>query len=176
MNPLRIYLVRHAEAQEPGGAPDSDRRLTEAGLGQARALGGAFRALGVRLDGILSSPLLRACQTAQEMAARLDPCPAVEIRDRLASGAGPRQYFEELEVWTKRDVALVGHMPDLARMAAVLLAEDPEISLVFRPSAAYCIDVDRAARTGKLVWFHGPDKLAELAGPQGRPSPPPSPL
>lgn len=161
---LRVYLVRHAEAQPPGSAADVDRRLTDEGLRQARAAGSAFRALGVRLEGILSSPLLRACQTAQEISARLDPSPAVEIRDPLASGAGPREYFEELKRWQDRAaVAVVGHMPDLARVAAVLLAGESDISLAFQPAAACCIDVQ--GRTGKLVWFHGPEKLAELAGP-----------
>jgi phosphohistidine phosphatase len=160
---MRVYLIRHAEAQPPGGAADIDRRLTDDGLRQARAAGAALKALGVKLDGILSSPLLRACQTAQEISARLDPSPAVEIRERLASGAAPATYFEELGRWTRGDVALVGHMPDLARIAAVLLAAEPEISLAFAPSAACCIDVDLAAQAGKLVWFHGPDRLAELA-------------
>ena len=161
---LRVYLIRHAEAQPVGSAADVDRRLTDEGVRQARAAGAAFRALGVRLEGILCSPLLRACQTAQEISARLDPSPAVEIRDSLACGAGPREYFEEFGRWTARGaVAVVGHMPDLARVAAVLLAGEEEISLAFLPSAACCIDVQ--GRAGKLVWFHGPERLAELAGP-----------
>ena len=160
---MRVYLVRHAEAEPAGGSADVDRRLTETGVQQARAAGVAFKALHVKLDGILSSPVLRACQTAQEMSARLDPSPAVEIRDGLACGASPDRYFEELDRWTRGDVALVGHMPDLARVAAVLLAGEPEISLAFAPSAACCLDVDLDARQGKVVWFHGPDRLAELA-------------
>jgi len=163
---MRIYLIRHAEAQDPGSAADVDRRLTEAGEAQARVAGGALRALGARVAGILSSPLLRACQTAQEISARLDPSPAVEIRDALAPGAAPRGYFEELRGWSLGgEVAVVGHMPDLARVAAVLLAAEPGISLTFAPSATCCVDVDLAAETGKLVWFHGPARLAELAGP-----------
>ena len=162
---MRIYLIRHAEAQEPGSAADVDRRLTEAGEAQARAAGGAFRALGARVSGILSSPMLRACQTAQLISARLDPSPAVEIRDSLAPGAAPRAYFEELRAWKQGgEVALVGHMPDLARVAAVLLAAEPGISLAFATSATCCVDADPAAETGKLVWFHGPDRLRELAG------------
>ena len=162
---MRVYLIRHAEAQNPGGAADVDRRLTEAGEAQARAAGAALRALGSRVAGVLSSPLLRACQTAQEISARLDPSPAVEIRDALAPGAAPLRYFEELRGWKLGgEVAVVGHMPDLARVAAVLLAAEPEISLAFKPSAVCCVDVDLQAATGKLVWFHGPDRLAELAG------------
>ena len=160
---MRIILIRHAEARAVEGGGDFDRRLTDDGLRQARTAGDAFRALGLRLGAILTSPLMRACQTAQELAARLDPSPAVEIRESLASGAGPQAYFEEFKAWSQGDLAVVGHMPDLARVAAVLLAEEPEISLAFQPSAACCIDVHLGAQTGKLLWFHGPDRLAELA-------------
>jgi phosphohistidine phosphatase len=161
---MRVYFIRHAEAQEPGSAADVDRRLTPAGEAQARAAGGALRALGAKVAGILSSPLLRSCQTAQEISARLDPSPAVEIRETLAPGAAPPRYFAELRGWSQGgEVAVVGHMPDLARVAAVLLAAEPEISLAFKPSAVCCVDVDLQASTGKLVWFHGPDRLAELA-------------
>ena len=58
-----IWLLRHAEAAD--GAPDDERPLTEAGRDQARAAGAALAALGVRLDGCVSSPKLRALQTAQ---------------------------------------------------------------------------------------------------------------
>ncbi|HEX7897853.1 MAG TPA: phosphohistidine phosphatase SixA [Planctomycetota bacterium] len=162
---MKVYFIRHAEAQEPGSASDVDRRLTDAGAAQARAAGAALRKLGARVAGILSSPLLRACQTAQEISARLDPSPGVEIRETLAPGAAPRRYFEELGKWSLGgEVAVVGHMPDLARVVAVLLAAEPEISLAFQPSAVCCVEVDLPAETGKLVWFHGPEKLAALAG------------
>lgn len=160
---MRVVLIRHAEARAVEGGGDFDRLLSDVGLRQAKAAGDAFRALGLRLDGILCSPLMRACQTAQELAARLDPSPAVEIRDTLASGAGPQAYFQELAAWKRGDLAVVGHMPDLARVAAVLLAAEPPISLSFLPSAACCIDVHLPSQAGKLVWFHGPDRLAELA-------------
>lgn len=165
---MRVILIRHAEARVVEGGRDFDRLLSDDGLRQARAAGVAFRALGVRLAAILTSPLVRACQTAQELAAGLDPSPAVEIRESLACGAGPRAYFDELKAWGRGDVAMVGHMPDLARVAAVLLSAEPEISLTFQPSAACCIDIELSAPSGKLVWFHGPDRLAELANPGGR--------
>lgn len=160
---MRVYFIRHAEAQEVGSTSDFDRRLTEPGLAQARAAGAAFRVLGAKISGILSSPLLRACQTAQEISARLDPSPAVEIRDSLAPGAAPRSYFKEFEGWSRGELAVVGHMPDLARVAAVLLAATPDVSLAFKPSATCCVDVDLQTQSGTLVWFHGPEKLAELA-------------
>ena len=160
---MRVYLIRHATAAAPGSGSDGERALTDDGLREAQACGRALKALGARLRAILASPLLRACQTAQEIASRLDPSPAVEIREALAAGAGPRQYFEALQGWEDGEVAVVGHMPDLGRVAAVLLSGAPEVSVVFKPSAVCCLDVDVANETGTLVWFHGPEKLAELA-------------
>jgi len=159
---MRVYLIRHASAGDPGTVADGERALTADGLREAQAAGRALRALGARLRAILCSPLLRACQTAQEIAAKLDPCPAVEIRDALTAGASPRDYFEALRPWTSGEVAVVGHMPDLGRVAAVLMSGAPEVSVVFKPSAVCCLEVDLDRESGSLVFFHGPDRLAEL--------------
>ena len=58
-----LWLLRHADAAE--GAPDDERPLTERGIQQAEAAGQALKQLGVKLDACLSSPKLRALQTAQ---------------------------------------------------------------------------------------------------------------
>ena len=81
--PLRLYLVRHAEAAP--GEPDDLRPLTPAGRETARALGARLAADGVQADAVLSSPLLRARETAAELgrALRCEP----EADERLAPGS-----------------------------------------------------------------------------------------
>ena len=62
---MRLYLVRHAKAEQ--GEPDDLRRLTPDGRAAARDLGRRLAAEGVAPDAVLSSPLLRARETAEEI-------------------------------------------------------------------------------------------------------------
>src|SRR5947207_15995446 len=83
LRPVQLVIVRHAEAA--AGEPDELRPLTPEGREAARALGERLAAEGVQPDAVLSSPLLRARQTADELAR-----PAgltVEPDERLAPGA-----------------------------------------------------------------------------------------
>jgi phosphohistidine phosphatase SixA len=80
---VRVYLVRHAEAAP--GEPDDLRRLTSAGRSAARKLATRLAAEGVRPDAVLSSPLLRARETAAELARPFGS--RVETDERLAPGA-----------------------------------------------------------------------------------------
>lgn len=120
---MRLYLVRHAEAER--GERDELRRLTPAGRRQARELGQRLAADGVRPDIVLSSPLLRARQTGQELArATGAPC---EADDRLAPGATADDILAAV-AGRGEQVVVVGHQPDLGRAAAALTGgEEPAL-------------------------------------------------
>jgi phosphohistidine phosphatase len=134
-----LWLLRHAEARD--GSPDDARPLTERGVGQARAAGLTLRRLGVRLEACLSSPKLRAVQTAR---LACDPL-GVPVTTVAALSGEPfdvRKLTAGLE-----DVLLVGHDPSFtltlhdltgaqARMAKGGLAavEKGELLLLLRPS------------------------------------------
>src|SRR5438445_5219171 len=84
---MLMYLIRHAEAVElgtPGAARDFDRALTEHGREQSRALADAFARLKLPVDAIVASPLVRAHQTAVELAAIWHPGNRVVTCDQLA--------------------------------------------------------------------------------------------
>jgi len=116
---VRLYLVRHAEAER--GEPDELRRLTAAGRRQARELGRRLAADGVRPDAVLTSPLLRARETGEEIArATGAPCLADE---RLAPGA-TADDVRSVVAGRGEQVVLVGHQPDLGRIAAALAGGD----------------------------------------------------
>jgi phosphohistidine phosphatase len=101
-----IWLLRHGEAED--GSPDADRRLTERGESQARAAGLALAKLGVELDVCLTSPRVRAYQTAELACEALGLEPQPESR----LGGGP---FDPEELAAGRDeVLLVGHDPDFS--------------------------------------------------------------
>jgi phosphohistidine phosphatase SixA len=112
---VRLYLVRHAEAAP--GEPDDLRPLTSAGRTAARDLGGRLAADGVRPEVVLTSPLLRARETAGELGRALD-C-EVEADERLAPGA-TAQTLREAIVDRGDEVVVVGHQPDCGRIAAEL--------------------------------------------------------
>jgi phosphohistidine phosphatase len=103
-----IWLLRHAEAAD--GAPDAERPLTTRGRDQARAAGAALAALGVQLDACLSSPKLRAVQTAELVT---DLLGGIEVRTDERLGGGPFDP-NELALEAGEDVLLVGHDPDFS--------------------------------------------------------------
>jgi phosphohistidine phosphatase len=101
-----IWLLRHGEAEE--GSPDSERRLTEKGEAQSRAAGLALAKIGVKLDACLTSPKVRAYQTAKLACEALGVEPRHE--PRLAGGPfDPEQLAAGLG-----EVLLVGHDPDFS--------------------------------------------------------------
>lgn len=108
-----IYLLRHGDA-ETGNGDDAARQLTAKGKRQALTAGLALVALGAKLDACLTSPKLRAAETAQLACEPLGLAPetANELRggdfDALALAAG------------RGDVLLVGHEPDFSSEVARL--------------------------------------------------------
>lgn len=117
---MRVYLCRHAQAGP--GEPDELRGLSADGLEQARALG---EALAGRADApalVLSSPLLRAQQTAAEIG-RATGAP-VRIEEALAPGATAEALTRALGD-EQGPVVTVGHQPDCSEIALALIGRDP---------------------------------------------------
>ena len=127
---MRLVLVRHAEAAP--GDPDELRALTATGQEQARALGQRLRADGVRPDAVLSSPLLRARETAAALGFGMP-----QTVDELAPGATADDV--RAAIAERGDtVVVVGHQPDCSRVTAALRGgEEP----AFPPAGAQIIDL-----------------------------------
>jgi phosphohistidine phosphatase len=102
-----LWLLRHGDAED--GSPDAERPLSEKGRGQARAVGGALKALGVELDACLTSPKVRALDTARIACEPLGVEP--ELEPKLAGGPFDAQA---LAAGLGDDVLLVGHDPDFS--------------------------------------------------------------
>ena len=116
---MRLLIVRHAEAAS--GLPDELRPLTPHGRHQARELGRRLVAESLAPDVVLTSPLLRARETAAELGLQ-EP----EVDGRLAPGASPTAYRNAIR-GRGETVLVVGHQPDCGRVAAALTgaAEPP---------------------------------------------------
>ncbi len=119
--------------------------------------------MGVRIDVVLTSPLVRARQTAAILAEGLDVRPEVVTCAALAPGVTPRVSLEVVgRMTTPRRFALVGHEPGLGRLVASLIGGRRPIA--FRKGGACRVDVslwgERPA--GTLVWFLPPRLLRTL--------------
>jgi phosphohistidine phosphatase len=109
-----IWLLRHGEAEDGEGKPDEERELTEKGRRQSELAGGALANLGVKLDACLTSPKVRALDTARLACESLGV--EVEVDERLKGGD-----FDPLELAAGRgEVMLVGHEPDFSRAVAAV--------------------------------------------------------
>ena len=108
-----IWLLRHGDAEHVEGKADAERELTKKGERQARDAGRALKELGVELDVCLTSPKVRARQTAELACKKLGV--KVEEDKRLAGGD-----FDPLELAAGRgEVMMVGHEPDFSRAVAL---------------------------------------------------------
>ena len=163
--PCELYLVRHAIAAERGEKypDDAKRPLTSHGIERMRQVVKGFRTLDPDINLILTSPLIRARQTADILLAGLSPSPDLSVEDTLAPGHRPEAVADALGAHAAHEVvALVGHEPDLGILAAWLIAaREP---LVFKKGAIARIDVSgKPGRDGQLVWLATPRMLRGLA-------------
>jgi phosphohistidine phosphatase len=119
----------------------------------------------VEIDEIFTSPLVRTKQTAELLAAALDPKPTVKPLDALAPGHTASAVMTQLAKLAKRRrIALVGHEPDLGELAAYLLGAQRAVP--FKKGGICRIDVQglTSKRAGSLTWFLPPKVLRKLAG------------
>jgi phosphohistidine phosphatase len=149
MSAHRVYLVRHAKA-EPGGPSmqDAARRLTVEGRRRFNLLLGA---LGGRLSArrIVSSPLVRARQTAELLASATGATIAED--ERLASGVSGGPELLALVREAAADTALVGHNPEIAEAVARVAGKDLEV----KPGAVAALDVE--GKDVRLAWLQAPE-------------------
>jgi phosphohistidine phosphatase SixA len=120
---MRVFLIRHAKA-DPGepDEPDELRPLTESGREQARELAARLSRHATPPAIVLTSPLLRARQTAEPIARATGA--EVRIDQRLAPGASATLLREAME-GLDGPVAAVGHQPDCSEIAFALSGRDP---------------------------------------------------
>lgn len=119
-----LLLLRHGIAEERGGSqPDDQRALTVAGRARTRLVLDRLRRLDLGCDLLLTSPLLRARQTAA-LALEAGLAPELRDLDALAPAGDARPALEELLATPWKRLGLVGHEPDLSLLASRLLGHD----------------------------------------------------
>jgi len=165
---MRLYIVRHAIAAEAEEAEaDSQRPLTEKGRRKMRKIALGLRELEGMVDLILTSPYLRAAQTAQILGRvfKLKKGQVIET-EQLAPMGFPDQLIQQVNEGHPEagSVMLVGHEPYLSRLVSVLVSGDSNLSLNFKKGGVCRLSLDQLqyGRCATLDWLLFPSQLAEI--------------
>ena len=154
---MRLYLLRHATAEDHGIRPDADRALVDKGWKQTRRAAAFCRARGILPDVVLSSPLVRARETAEGFCRDLG-LPDPLVVPWLGLGRAARETPEELHAFLGREsVCLVGHEPDFSMLAAAFLGTSPERLHVTKASLL-ALDMHSTAPGRATLVFFVPNK------------------
>jgi phosphohistidine phosphatase len=166
---MDLYIVRHAIAVDHGDAAfpnDDERPLTPEGIHKFRLASRGLAELGVKPKRIVSSPLLRARQTAEILRDVVVPDAPLTISPALKPGAAFADAVKAVAVLPEESVAVVGHEPHLSGLASYLLVGGgSDAALEFKKGAVARIAFpDRpAAGAGTLEWLIQPGALRLLA-------------
>jgi phosphohistidine phosphatase len=163
---MLIYLLRHAIAVPRGSAayPNDDRPLTEPGIQKITKEAKGLSCIIPPPDAILTSPLLRAAETANIVAQALSEEPKVRICRELLPGSSIKKLMAHLARHKNlSSILLVGHEPDLGRFASSLLGSTASI-LEFKKGSVACIEIDclPPSTTGRLLWLLTPGQARAL--------------
>jgi phosphohistidine phosphatase len=147
---MEVIIIRHADAGERDAKryPDDDLRpLSDSGRRKQTAASQAMQARGIHFDHLVTSPLLRAVQTAAILAEAYGRDPPPQVSDALGHACTPAAVVRFLSGFPGASrVALVGHEPALSRVAAALVGGHPEFEL--KKSGVIGIGFDGVARPG----------------------------
>lgn len=165
-----LYLVRHGIAVDIGQngvTSDRDRMLSEIGLARTRVAAEGFAALGCEVERLISSPLLRARQTADLFQATLGSNLKVETSEKLSGAVDAETTLAWLRRQPLKPTMLVGHMPHFADLASSLLCDSGlAVDILFKKAAICCLWCNGKALYGgaRLEWLLQPRMLRALAG------------
>ena len=164
---MNLYLLRHGIAvagDEPGIEMDGERPLAPKGIKRMRKEAKGIRRLGITFDAILTSPLVRARQTAEIAAEIL----GMESQLQEISGLAPESSVENLlfglaRFQNREHLLLVGHQPLLGKTAAFLLygKDRSSLDIELKKGSLCAIEVDGLPpdKPGTLHWLLAPKQL-----------------
>jgi phosphohistidine phosphatase len=166
---MRIYLIRHSNAVDPGTPgyeDDSLRPLTEKGRDKMKDIAFALKELDVKPDLIVSSPYVRAQQTAEILAKVLKYKQELAFSDALVPMGNADNIIGEInEKYSVAELVLVGHEPCLSVLIGTLTAGNPELAINLKNGGVCCLSSDdlHTERKAVLEWLLTPKILSELA-------------
>ncbi len=162
-----VHLFRHGIAidrEDPASPPEADRFLTPKGIAKTEAAARGLHALGIKPGIILTSPLLRAVQTA-EIACNALGYPVKKLRctDALKSEAKPADLFKELGAIKIDEVICVGHAPNLDEVIAYAIGSRTVVTSLKKAGLASLEVESFSPPHGAIVAIYTPRALRFLA-------------
>jgi phosphohistidine phosphatase len=156
---VKLILLRHGKAADSHPEGDFSRPLVEKGREQARRAAKLLKAAGTLPDIVLTSPLIRARQTAEEFC-QTAQIPGATIQGWLACGMNPENALKELTAFHDfKRVAIVGHEPDFSQLIQWILGANGG-SIEVKKGTLACLEIHPPTRRGTLLYLI-PPKLAE---------------
>ena len=138
---MKLFVLRHAIAEDRVGGPDSQRQLTTDGRRKLRKVIAVARQAGLQPDYILASPYVRAVQTAEIAAQELGFADPLIETDKLLPYSPPLEIWDELRGYRDAgQVLIVGHNPQLSELACSLLGA-PGDAIGMKKAALACFDL-----------------------------------
>ena len=167
---MNLSFLRHGVAADSNTADasgDHGRPLTDEGREKTRRVADGLHRLGLDFDLILSSPLVRARETAEIVATVLGAKKTLKISERLAPGGTLQGLVDELirDHGSCEEILLVGHEPDFSHHIAVLTSGRPTMQIEMKKAGLCRLQVDelRAGRCATLQWLLPPKLIARLS-------------
>lgn len=166
---MNLYIIRHAIAVDEATSDyehDSERPLTDKGRKKMRQIAKALRNLGVEFDLILSSPYVRACETAEILADVFKIKKKIIFTDNLIPLVDPELLIGEInEKYSVDSIAVVGHEPYLSALIGLLVAENTKIDITLKKGGICYVtadDLHHLDHRATLEWLLTPGILMEI--------------
>ena len=165
---MNLYIIRHAIAVDEGTSEyehDSERPLTDKGRKKMRQIAKGLHTLGVEFDLILSSPYVRARETAEILADVFKMKKKIAFSENLIPMADPDLLLPEvIEKYPVDSIALVGHEPHLSTLIGVLTAESKKLDITLKKGGVCYLLADNLhhEHSATLEWLLTPGILVEI--------------
>jgi phosphohistidine phosphatase len=165
---MDIYIIRHAIAVDRGTPEyedDSQRPLTDKGKKKMRQIARGLCALGVDFDLILSSPYVRARETAEILADVFKTKADVAFSENLIPMGDPDLLISEInEKYSVDSIAVIGHEPYLTSLISLLVSDSASLDMTLKKGGVCRLSADDLHLTRKttLEWLLTPGILVEI--------------
>ena len=162
---MELYFLRHgiaADRSEGGASHDSERALTPAGIKQMKEIAKGMKRLGISFDHVLSSPYLRARQTAEIVAEGVGFKGKIALSEILTPTADFKDFVGLLKNFeSDENLLLVGHQPGLGSFISGLISGTDHILIDLKKGGLCRVDTSELgmAALAELEWLLGPEQL-----------------